>query len=191
MEKSLKRQSNIELLRIISMFLVLVVHADFFSLGRPTFDLLTLQPIQSFGQLLFQGLSIGCVNIFILISGWFGIKPKMKGFLKFVFQCFFFLVGIYVVMILCGLTDLSVRGVLKGIAGCLLLLKWDWFINAYICLYILAPMINTYVESVDKKNLANFLICFFVFQTFYSWISDAAVFLNQVIVPCRLLDCMC
>lgn len=30
-----KRQSNIELLRIIAMFLVLVVHADFWSLGGP------------------------------------------------------------------------------------------------------------------------------------------------------------
>ena len=30
------RDSNIELLRIIAMFLVLVVHANFFTLGFPT-----------------------------------------------------------------------------------------------------------------------------------------------------------
>ena len=30
------RQSNMELLRIIAMFLVLLVHADFFSLGAPS-----------------------------------------------------------------------------------------------------------------------------------------------------------
>lgn len=32
-----ERQSNIELLRIISMFLILLVHADFYSLGEPSY----------------------------------------------------------------------------------------------------------------------------------------------------------
>lgn len=31
-----KRSSNIELLRILAMFLVLLVHSNFFSLGAPT-----------------------------------------------------------------------------------------------------------------------------------------------------------
>ena len=30
------RQSNMELLRIVAMFLVLLVHADFFSIGAPS-----------------------------------------------------------------------------------------------------------------------------------------------------------
>lgn len=136
-EKVKQRQSNIELLRIISMFLVLIVHSDFFSLGSPNMESFITKPFFSFSQLLFQAISIGCVNIFVLISGWFGIKPNLKGFIKFIFQCLFFLVGIYLVLTLCGLTDMSPKGILKGIAGCLLLLKWNWFIKAYICLYIL------------------------------------------------------
>lgn len=178
-KKTINRQSNIELLRIISMFLVLVVHANFFSLGSPNLEAFESKTFFSFAQLLFQAISIGCVNTFVLISGWFGIKPSLKGFLKFIFQCLFFLIGIYLFLTLCGLTDLSLRGILKGIAGCLLLLKWNWFIKAYICLYIVAPIINAYVETADKRNFVNFLISFFIFQTIYSWFSEAAVFFES------------
>ena len=39
------RQSNIEILRIIAMFLVLVVHSDFVSLGYPTLEQLFANPL--------------------------------------------------------------------------------------------------------------------------------------------------
>lgn len=170
------RQSNMELFRIIATFLVMLVHADFFSLGCPDKELLTGDPSFSCGQLFIQALSITCVNLFVLLSGWFGIRQTLQGFAKFVFQCLFFLIGIYVTMTLSGLTDLSPRGILKGIAGCFALLKWNWFIKAYICLYIIAPMINTYIENAGKEKVFTFLISFFAFQTIYSWISDSAVF---------------
>ena len=43
----MERQSNFELLRIIAMFLVLVVHADYFSLGAPSYQDCVNCPIQS------------------------------------------------------------------------------------------------------------------------------------------------
>lgn len=174
-----KRSSNIELLRILAMFLVLLVHANFFSLGAPTLDTIKQTPIFAFGSFFIQGISICCVNLFVLISGWFGIRPKLKSFFQLLFQCLFFLIGIYVVMTIIGLTDVSFKGILKGIAGCFFLLKWNWFIKAYICLYIIAPMINSYVDNVDKYHVRNFLISFYTFQTLYSWISDAAVFFES------------
>lgn len=64
------RQSNIELLRIISMLLVLMVHADFFSLGIPSHDLMLASPGQFTFRVLVEFLSILCVDIFVVISGW-------------------------------------------------------------------------------------------------------------------------
>lgn len=174
-----KRSSNIELLRILAMFLVLLVHSNFFSLGAPTQILCSQNPDFAFSSFFVQGLSICCVNLFVLISGWFGIRPKLKSFLNFLFQCLFFLVGIYIIMTIMGLTDISYKGILKGIAGCFFLLKWNWFIKAYICLYIIAPMINSYIDCVDKYHVRNFLVSFYIFQILYSWISDAAVFFES------------
>lgn len=72
------RQSNIELLRIISMLLVLMVHADFFSLGIPSHDLMLASPGQFTFRVLVEFLSILCVDIFVVISGWFSIRLSVR-----------------------------------------------------------------------------------------------------------------
>lgn len=99
-----ERESNIELLRLLAMFLVLIVHADFFSLEIPTPKDTITTPTNAFIRLFFESSSIVCVNVFVLISGWFGIKPNTKSFCNFVFQCLFFLIGIYIILLICGLT---------------------------------------------------------------------------------------
>lgn len=170
-----ERLSNIELLRLIAMMLVLVVHSDFFALGNPTQQETLVTPANAAARILFQSFAIVCVNVFVLISGWFGIRPSVKGFSNFVFQCLFFLCGIYFVMVGLGLTPLTI----KGLAGCLALLNWNWFIKAYIGLYILAPVLNTFVENSSRKTNLYVLISFFIFQTIYSWISNGAVFFES------------
>lgn len=122
------RNSNIELLRMLAMFLVLLVHADYFSLGAPSVSDVQTSPVDSFLRILFEAISIVCVNVFVLISGWFGIKPSYKGLLNFLFQCFFFLTGLYILTLLLGTSDLS----LKGLAGCIFATKLNWFIKAYL-----------------------------------------------------------
>jgi len=168
------RQSNFELLRIIAMFLVLVVHADFWSLSGPTSLEFQTNPLNAFTRALIESASIVCVNVFVLISGWFGIKPSLKGFLNFVFQCLFFLVGIYVFMLISGQAHLSI----KGLAGCLCLTSANWFIRAYVALYLLSPVLNTFVKNCLRRNYELLLISFFVFQTIYGW-SGAAQFIEQ------------
>ena len=79
-----------ELLRVVAMFMVLVLHADFLALGAPDVNLVHQEPLFAFGQYFFEALSIGCVDLFVLLSGWFGIKPKWSGFCNFIFQCLFF-----------------------------------------------------------------------------------------------------
>ena len=174
-ESRKKRHSGIELLRIIAMFLVLVVHAGFFSLGAPTYEDILSDSLPSFMRVLFQSFSIGCVDIFVLISGWFGIRPKKLNICKFIYQCLFFLIGIYVFCLIFGFATFS----LKGVAGCFLLLKWNWFIKAYLLLYIISPMLNAYIDSSTEKQHRMLLIYFYLFQTVYSWFSNAAFFFEH------------
>ena len=170
-----ERDSNMELFRILAMFLVLVVHADFFSLGAPTSAEISTSSLSSFSRLFFESLSIGCVNMFVLLSGWYGIRPKIKSFGNFIFQCAFFLFGIYAFCLLFHLSQLNIQGLM----GCLLLLKWNWFIKAYLLLYILSPVLNSFVELSTQKQHRNILICFFIFQSFFSWMVNAAVFFES------------
>ncbi|MBO4588893.1 MAG: acyltransferase [Bacteroidales bacterium] len=163
------RESNIELLRILAMFMVLVVHADFYALGTPTYDQLCNRPFNVFARIFFEGWAIGCVNIFVLISGWFGIRPKLKSFSSFLFQCIFFIVGIYLIFSAIGLVDFN----LSGVKDSLMLTKWYWFVKAYIFLYILSPVLNSFIEHTEKKQYKIILIAFFTFQSIFGWLYNS------------------
>lgn len=170
-----KRQSNFELLRLVAIFMVLIVHADFLALNVPTKEIVNANPFASFLRFFFQALSVVCVDVFVLISGWFGIRPSSKGFFNLLFQCVFFNWGIYIVMLLLGLTTLSAN----GIADCLLLTDTYWFVKAYILLYILAPVINSFIENSSTNHIRNVLLLFFAFQTIFCFISDGVTFFEN------------
>lgn len=164
------RQSNIELLRILAMFLVLLVHADFFSLGAPDVNEIHNTPIDAFLRILFESISIVCVNVFVLISGWFGIKPSFKGLSNFIYQCLFFLTGLYLFTLCLGVNQLS----LQGIAGCFFATKLNWFIKAYLLLYFLSPVLNSFIQNSTRRTFKLVLISFFLFTCTYGWFGAAA-----------------
>lgn len=159
------RQSNFELLRIIAMFMVLMVHADFFTLGQPKMNVLYADFWPSLTRVLLEDMAICCVNVFVLISGWFGIKATMKGFCNFLFQCVFICTAVYAVALAGGWAQWSVEGVLY----CLQLTDGEWFVKSYIALYILAPVLNAYIKSVDTRRLGLTVAAFYAFQTVIGW----------------------
>lgn len=169
-----QRQSNFELLRIIAMLLVLIVHADFWSLGQPSYEDLVGNPANGFTRVLFECISIVCVNVFVMISGWFGIKPSWKGLLGFIFQCAYFFILIFIFLFILGIINFSLRNV----ASLFALTKFDWFIKAYIGLYILSPILNSFIKGATKRSLEIFLISFYLFQTIYGW-SETAYFITR------------
>lgn len=167
------RQSNFELLRIVAMFLILVLHSDFWTLGAPTWDDFIITPFAATTRTTFQAVSIVSVNIFILISGWFGIRSNLKSLLNFLFQCMYFLFGIYAVLLLIGKVQLTPSAILD----CFLLTAANWFIKAYLGLYLLSPVLNAFVDKVSKQSFQKVLISFFIFQTCFG-ITNAAQFID-------------
>lgn len=90
-----QRLSNFELLRLLAMMFVLIVHADFIALGAPDVSDWASRPVGVVSQYLFECLAICCVDVFVLISGWFGIKFSFRKFSAFFFQVVFFSVGLF------------------------------------------------------------------------------------------------
>lgn len=166
------RQSNIELLRIIAMFLVLLTHATSMSLGHPTTDEIAIDPLSSFGRFFLGSLSVSCVDIFVMISGWFTIRPSKRGLLNFLFQIAFFQIVIFLILLMAG--EISTSSVSH--LSYFLLLNSNWFIKAYMLLYIIAPVLNAFTESSNQKTQRWLLIGFFAFQTLYGWYSPACPF---------------
>lgn len=169
------RLSNFELLRLISMFMVLIVHSNFQALGTPTSTDLLQTPTISTLRIILQSLTLVCVNIFILISGWFGIRFSYKGILQLLFQTLFFLFGIYFTCVILGIEELSI----KGVGKCLMLNHGTWFIKSYLCLYILAPILNSFIESSSKKEFMRIISLFYIFQFVWGWIFNGVSFFEE------------
>ena len=71
------RKSNIELLRIVSIVMVLIVHLDGASLGLPEpMGNITAVSGRDWWRLVVESFAIIGVNCFTLISGYFGIKAN-------------------------------------------------------------------------------------------------------------------
>ena len=167
-----ERLSNIELLRIIAIFFVLIRHAGFYAIGMP--DASENQNTQTFILTVLDLFSSVGVNVFILISGFFGIKYTARGLFKFIFQCLFYSFGIYILLLSLGIIHISHL----GLAECLFLRKINWFPKAYLFLFILAPVLNAFVENTSERQLRVVLINFFVFQTIFGCISEATHFIS-------------
>lgn len=159
-----ERDSNMELLRILSMFFVLGLHVNFVAIQGPGTEDVISNGVNAYARLFSEALCIGAVNTFVLISGWFGIKASLKGFFRLVFQCFF--IG---TLILIGLTIYQHSFEFFSIDSVLLRTDSLWFIYAYIGLFILSPVLNAYLEKANKKELGNVILGFYLLQTTIAW----------------------
>lgn len=168
------RESNIELLRSIAMFMILLLHANFVALAYPTIDELTLSPIPQYFRLLLESICIVSVSVFVYISGWFRVRTSIKSVFYFMFQVFFFGGFGYVVLLLCGLADLSTTGLLHGLA----IKHHDWFVKAYLFLFILAPVLNIFIDNASEILQRRVVLSFFVLEFVYCWLGGAAFFLS-------------
>lgn len=149
------RQSNLELLRILSTFFIIFIHANFWSLGSPNAE--DAQTIDGILRVLFESLGIVAVNCFVFISAWFGISFKIKGLFSFVFQCLF----VYVFMDTMLYLFMDKHITLANIKGWLF--TDNWYILSYMTLYILSPVLNSYIVNADRNQLKRVVILIFVF----------------------------
>ena len=146
------RQSNIELCRIASIFLVLIVHSNFAYLGWPN----TLEDTTIY-NLLLQGLSIIGVNVFILITGYFSTFPKKKSLINLFATIFFY--GV----LLLGAVIYNGKFTFKSL---FLISSSNWFILDYLGLLLLCPFLNSYVDNANKTN---FKIALLSLLAYYIW----------------------
>lgn len=167
------RLANFELLRIVAMLLVMTVHANFTTFGAPDFDSLRSNPVSTFLRYLGESLSMVGVDVFVLISGWFGIKLTMNKLGNLIFQVFFFSFGFFLAYLFINPNEaLSLSG-LKSIF--LFQGKDYWFIKAYTILLLLSPFLNSFIQDVHQKGFASVLSCYLLFMFIYGWMEPESI----------------
>lgn len=161
-----KRQSSIELLRILAIFCVLKGHSDIILNGgvSPSAGIYD-NPVTFFISNIVDSCVVCGVDVFVLISGWFGIHATTKGLAKFIYQVAFLLWGIYLGFLISGNAEISLENI-KATFG---IYDGYWFVMAYLGMYILSPVLNAFAENVTKRQFEALLICFYAFQCYYCW----------------------
>lgn len=164
-----------ELLRIVAMLLVMILHTDLISFdGLNVVDPVN-EPTLSFFRIAVQTTSFVCVNVFILISGWYGIRPRFSRLSEFCFQVLFFLLLSYGGHLLFNDEVFFSLNMLIH----LFLLNGYWFVTAYLLLYILSPVLNAFVEKESRHQMKVVLILFYIFQTVYGWLEDGILWFDK------------
>lgn len=157
-----------ELLRIVSMLMVLAVHADGAALGLPALHGgLAGVTAYDLWRLGIESVAIVGVNCFTMISGYFGIQLTWRGAASFLFQCVFYSVIICTVWMLCFQGHFAWKG--WGESWLVLSHTDLWYVPAYFALMLLSPILNAGLEALGRRQYAWLLGAFTVFNLWCGW----------------------
>ena len=148
------RQSNIELLRLLSMLMIVIFHFN----GHALETVAPFFSAEGIAWNLTHTLTITATSIFVLISGYFGIHFKVKSVLKLYLRCFVW--GFIGYLLYVAFTENPLK--LSTLAARIMPFthnKW-WFVITYLELYFLSPVLNAAIEMFDKKKHMIFLLLF-------------------------------
>ena len=151
-QTSKKRDSNIELFRIILMILIIAHH---YVVNSGLLPMLIASPTEKQSVFLAIAGAFGkiCINCFVLITGYFMCKSHitLQKFLRFVFEVIFYYVIIYFIFCATGFINFSIKDFLS-LAAPIQVIGSD-FTSAYIVLFLLIPFINILIKNLAKKKL--------------------------------------
>ncbi len=153
-QKKKPRESGLELLRIFSMCMVIILH--YLSKGGLLKDLAGPVSVEDHLLWLLESMSLVCVNVYVIISGYFSVESRfsLHKLAKLWCEIFFYSVGIAIVCFATGVADLSAY---KDIYSILFFVfpvvnGHYWFATAYLVMYLFTPVLGSAIRSMDQKT---------------------------------------
>lgn len=163
-----QRNSSLELLRIVSMIMVLCLHIN---TDLTTTDGVELSVLNSNIVCIIESLAIVAVNCFVLISGYFSVtsdRLKARRIFDIIFETSIY--GILIYLGYCISGEQVFNGQMLNQCALPYFYNRSWFINVYVILSMLAPFINKTLVSLSKKQyqllLGIMLTLFSIWKTF-------------------------
>lgn len=168
-----EKQSNFELMRIISMFLIIIHHIILH--GNVIYN--TSGSIHLIIMLI-RCIAFVHVNSFILLTGYFQYKKEfsLKKFLSIFNASYFYNLLILIIFIIFGLSNIEKLDVLKTLNP---FYMSHWFISCYLILYILSPFINILIKNMSQKNHRKLILLLILCYSIISFLSEQTIAENS------------
>lgn len=157
-----QRDSNLELLRIVAMSMIVIYHI--FVHG--------ISPVyvgsHSILTVWYVPFILG-VNLFILISGYYGIRLSWKSFLSLMWIIVFYKLFHLIVDTTClGIHHAWWEWIVKPLSAPAS--GGGWFVDIYILLMLVSPMLNKLLNGCSKGDLLKYSVIVLLLDMGYGFI---------------------
>lgn len=171
MSKNFKRNFNVDLLRVILIFMIIVHHILLRGCGlrelyKNSFENSNL--IFSF----INAFLVVAVNCFFLISGYYGIKKNYEKIVKLVLAVYSVYWAINIVGLIAGSQSLD-REFIKGL---IFPISQYWFIFVYLVLCYIGPYLNILLEHMTVYQKQKLLVFLLIIWCGYAFLIDNPIF---------------
>ncbi len=180
--KPKQRDSNLELFRIITMFLIVahhyVVNSGLTGVGGPIYsDPLSLRSL--FLLLLGAWGKIG-INCFVLISGYFMCKSNItaKKFVKLLGEVVFYRILIYIIFWVSGYEPFTLMGFVQAILPFMTVAHN--FTGTYLLFFLCIPFLNVLVNHMNERQHIRLLLLSLFIYVFFGTLPLFSVTMNYV-----------
>lgn len=169
------RDSRIELLRIVSIILIILFHITLYSGFSIVKDNL------SFNYILHVMLGIfGKVGVvlFVAITSWFyvdkkgGVQLNLKRLFVLIIKCWLVSFIFLIIFMIFRRDMINMKTIIIELFTPLYYNRYSgnyWFIYCYILFYLLLPYLNILVNSISNKELIRLCIILAIFVSIYNF----------------------
>ena len=164
------RQANFELLRVLSMYMVILLHY-ISRTGSLAGTQLEMTGVRLAGGFL-ESFCIVAVNVYVLISGYFLCKSnfKVSRLLQLLAQILFYSLLIPVILGIAGIRPDTPGGASGAweLSGYLFPISTEhyWFATAYVYMYLFTPLLGAALRHFTEKQLRYVLLSVLFFFCF-------------------------
>ena len=174
MEKTYTRNISIDILKITSMIMVIILHTKTYGLKGISFE-----PTQAIYWIVWTlyFFSLVAVNCFVLISGYFMSARDSLFLPKKTFKLWLLAeiisIGIYLVM--CSIPNSNVdfsfgQLILNALP---IMSNQYWFFTCYFVLMVIAPFLNRFINTLEQKD---FKKCLLIILSLFVFIPSINIF---------------
>lgn len=176
-QKKKNREANLDLLRIVSMLLIVFLHSIDHS-G-------VLENAENCGMGMYfyirftYAMCMVCVNIYVMLSGYFMVNAKFRlhKLVALWMEAAFYGFVLKLVFMLTGKEAFSVFSLVSCFFP--ILTGRYWFLTIYVGMYLIAPFLNTLIYAMDRRQHGMLNICLFAIMSLWASLHPAIAGMNS------------
>lgn len=168
------RNTNIEILRFVLMCFIFFWHVlvhgyNLKMLGSDDYQVQGNFVVMALGLTLF----VSATYCFVFISGYYGIRFKLKKLVTLLLWCMTVSVGAKVYQYICQGETFQIIDFMESVLPTTSR-KW-WFMTDFVMLYVLSPILNEGFDRLQQRNKVRLLLLLSLF----SFIGVVLLYSNQ------------